>query len=274
MPNSISILEKKRVDKSYWRGSQLDILLGLYYIKSRGGKERFVMFGNPMINQTYKFDQVVQNTHIYYNFKNGLLTSPINFTIKLTSLLNGYGNEPGRLRFGIIPVFLVGNQFTHAHSNVLIFDFKNKTCQRFEPYGFSTDDTKFDTKMRDLLNRKFGVKYLKPLKDEDFQEIEEHQISISAKTAKKITGDPGGYCAAWCIWYVDLKVKNPDLSREELKNKITQKLDKLETSVRTLIRNYANYLIRGRGRVLTKKGLDKKRKKFSQIEQLRLFYNK
>ena len=74
--------------------------------------------------------------------------------------------------------------------------------------------------------------------------------------------------------YVDLKVKNPDLSREELKNKLTQKLDKLETSVRTLIRNYANYLIRGRGRVLTKKGLDKKRKKFSQIEQLRLFYNK
>ena len=50
MPNSISILEKKRVDKSYWRGSQLNILLGLYYIKSRGGKERFVMFGNPMIN--------------------------------------------------------------------------------------------------------------------------------------------------------------------------------------------------------------------------------
>ena len=51
MPNSISILEKKR-EPIIWRGSQLDILLGLYYIKSRGGKERFVMFGNPMINQT------------------------------------------------------------------------------------------------------------------------------------------------------------------------------------------------------------------------------
>lgn len=271
MPNSISLLEKKRVDKSYWKGSQLDILLGLYFIKSRGGKERFAMFGNPMINENYKFDQVVQNTHIYYNFKNGLLTSPINFTNKLNSLSDGYGQE--KLRFGVIPVFLVGNQFTHAHSNVLIFDFKNKTCQRFEPYGFSTDDTKFDTKMRNLLKSKFNIRYLKPLKDEDFQETEEHQISISAKTAKKITDDPGGYCAAWCIWYVDLKLKNPNLSRQELKDKINKKLNKLETSVRTLIRNYANYLIRARGRVLTKKGLDKKKKRFSQIEQLRLFYN-
>ena len=82
MPNSISILEKKRVDKSYWRGSQLDILLGLYYIKSRRGKERFVMFGSPMINPYYDFDQIVQNTHIYFNFKNESLTSPINFTSK------------------------------------------------------------------------------------------------------------------------------------------------------------------------------------------------
>ena len=84
MPNSISLLEKKRVDKSYWKGSQLDILLGLYYIrKNRGGKERFVMFGDPMINPNYEFDQVVQNTHIYFNFKNDLLTSPINFTQKM-----------------------------------------------------------------------------------------------------------------------------------------------------------------------------------------------
>ena len=271
MPNSISLLEKKRVDKSYWKGSQLDILLGLYYIrKKRGGKERFVMFGDPRINKNYKFDQVVQNTHIYFNFKNDLLTSPINFTQKMESLIQGNGG----LRFGVIPVFLVGNQFTHAHSNILIFDFKNRTCERFEPYGFSTDDTKFDTKMRNLLKKKFNIKYLKPLKDEDFQETEEHEISISAKTAKQISGDPGGYCAAWCIWYVDLRVKNPELTREELVEKINKKLKKLETSVRTLIRNYANYLIRVRGGVLTKKGLDKKRKKFSQIEQLGLFYNK
>ena len=74
MPNSITLLRKKKVDKAYWRGSQIDILLGLYLIKNKRsrGNSRFVMFGEPNIHAHYEFDQIVQNTHIYFNFNNGL----------------------------------------------------------------------------------------------------------------------------------------------------------------------------------------------------------
>lgn len=286
MEKSITLLRRKRVDKSYWRGTQIDILLGLNFIKNKGKRTKknnrlerennetgnFVMFGEPEITSEYTFDQIVQNTHIYFNFNNGLLTSPKNFSSKLMRCLADYESGIKIPRFGVIPVFLVGQQFTFAHSNILIFDFKNKTCERFEPYGYSSEDKDFDKKMTKVLTV-FKLKYQKPLKDADFQESEEHQISVSAKTAKKISSDPGGYCAAWCIWYVQLRLKFPKLTREQLIDKINKELKKLETSERTLIRNYANYLIRARGKILEDKGLGKERSRFSKIEQLQTLYN-
>ena len=53
------------------------------------------------------------------------------------------------------------------------------------------------------------MKYKKPMKNADFQEMEEDDISMKVESAKIISDDPGGYCAAWCIWYVELRLKYP-----------------------------------------------------------------
>ena len=154
-----------------WKGSQKNILLGIYHLKNKRGLKKFEMFGEPGIDEHYTFDQIVQNTHIYFNFHNEFISAPKNLKNKMMTLLSdNKNNKKGAIRFGVVPVFLVGSQFTHAHSNIILFDFKEQTCERFEPYGFSTDDTRFDTRMRHFLKNSllpFKMKYLKPLNDEE-----------------------------------------------------------------------------------------------------------
>ena len=277
MPNSISLLRRKKVDKAHWKGSQKNILLGLYHLKNKRGLKKFEMFGEPEISENYTFDQIVQNTHIYFNFHNEFISAPKNLRNKMMTLLSdNKNNKKGAVRYGVVPVFLVGSQFTHAHSNIILFDFKKQTCERFEPYGFSTDDTRFDTRMRHFLKNSllpFKMKYLKPLNDEDFQETEEHQISDSAFSVEVISSDPGGYCAAWCIWYIEMRLRYSNLTREQLVSKINSKIKKLDTSVRELIRNYSEYLIRVSDKIMEKKGLDKNKDRFSKIEYLKRFYD-
>ena len=277
MPNSISLLRRKKVDKAHWKGSQKNILLGLYHLKNKRGLKKFEMFGEPEISENYTFDQIVQNTHIYFNFHNEFISAPKNLRNKMMTLLSDNKNsKKGAVRYGVVPVFLVGSQFTHAHSNIILFDFKKQTCERFEPYGFSTDDTRFDTRMRHFLKNSllpFKMKYLKPLNDEDFQETEEHQISDSAFSVEVISSDPGGYCAAWCIWYIEMRLRYSNLTREQLVSKINSKIKKLDTSVRELIRNYSEYLIRVSDKIMEKKGLDKNKDRFSKIEYLKRFYD-
>ena len=277
MPNSISLLRRKKVDKAHWKGSQKNILLGLYHLKNKRGLKKFEMFGEPEISENYTFDQIVQNTHIYFNFHNEFISAPKNLRNKMMTLLSdNKNNKKGAVRYGVVPVFLVGSQFTHAHSNIILFDFKKQTCERFEPYGFSTDDTRFDTRMRHFLKNSllpFKMKYLKPLNDEDFQETEEHQISDSAFSVEVISSDPGGYCAAWCIWYIEMRLRYSNLTREQLVSKINLKIKKLDTSVRELIRNYSEYLIRVSDKIMEKKGLDKNKDRFSKIEYLKRFYD-
>ena len=277
MPNSISLLKRKKVDKAHWNGSQKNILLGIYHLKNKRGLKKFEMFGEPGMNEHYTFDQIVQNTHIYFNFHNEFISAPKNLKNKMMTLLSdNKNNKKGAIRFGVVPVFLVGSQFTHAHSNIILFDFKEQTCERFEPYGFSTDDTRFDTRMKHFLKNgllPFKMKYLKPLNDEDFQETEEHQISDSAFSVEVISSDPGGYCAAWCIWYIEMRLRYSNLTREQLVDKINLKIKKLDTSVRELIRNYSEYLIRVSDKIMDKKGLDKNKNRFSKIEYLKRFYD-
>ena len=277
MPNSISLLKRKKVDKAHWKGSQKNILLGLYHLKNKRGLKKFEMFGEPEVSENYTFDQIVQNTHIYFNFHNEFISAPKNLKNKMMTLLSdNKNNKKGAVRYGVVPVFLVGSQFTHAHSNIILFDFKEQTCERFEPYGFSTDDTRFDTRMRHFLKNSllpFKMKYLKPLNDEDFQETEEHQISDSAFSVEVISSDPGGYCAAWCIWYIEMRLRYSNLTREQLVSKINLKIKKLDTSVRELIRNYSEYLIRVSDKIMEKKGLDKNKDRFSKIEYLKRFYD-
>jgi hypothetical protein len=261
---SITVLKKKRIDGAYWRGSQVDIILGIYFLKNKYNSIQ--IFGDAQLNTEYTFNQIIQNTNLYFDFDTGILTFPMGFNAKVNELLE----DNSQKRFGILPIFVVGKQFEHAHANMLIMDFKRKEFDRFEPYGFTTEDTKLDTALRKYFKEINGsIKYYKPSSNEDFQDLEEDQISMKVKTARAISDDPGGYCAAWSIWYAEMRVMNPNLSRASLTKLIKKKFKNLENSYRTFIRNYANFLHMERKKTLKNKGLGSKRSRFSRMTQIR-----
>jgi hypothetical protein len=112
------------------------------------------------------------------------------------------------------------------HANVIIYDKDDSSYRRFEPYGYiSTDDEMYLDKlvMDSILKvRKNKITYYKP---GDFLENGKFQsISNDSSLDVRKSGDPLGYCLAWCLWYIELKLNNPGMKEKELIQKAADKI--------------------------------------------------
>jgi len=143
------------------------------------------------------------------------------------------------------------------HANILIYDFKNMTIERFDPYG---DTVVFDKYLDDILEEELtwntGFKYLKPsdyLPVASFQTVSDELNPLNLKA-----GDYGGFCLAWCTWYLEHRIKNKNINGKILVDKLIKKLVTLDISFADYIRNYANKLNEGRILHYEQAGLDEK----------------
>lgn len=97
------------------------------------------------------------------------------------------------------------------HANVLLYDRLNKEAWRFEPYGTTqvTYKASMDHKMKELLEEVYGkITYNNPsdyLSGLNFQMVDGEDYTIT-----KNLGDPGGYCLAWTLWFVDIVLSHQD----------------------------------------------------------------
>jgi ankyrin repeat protein len=165
-------------------------------------------------------------------------------------------------RFIMIKITLiVGYQFTHA--NMILIDLKNYSVRRFEPYGLNNvrDERYLDKILEEKISKALGksVKYYKPA---DYLDLTRFQsVSNDAVIDYKKTGDPGGYCLAWCFWYIELKLKNPDLEEEELINKAADKISYYYKNTNNpylyFIRDYARKLNTEKDKILRKIKINK-----------------
>ena len=53
-------------------------------------------------------------------------------------------------------------------------------------------------------------------------------------------GDFGGYCLAWCLWYIEHRIKNKKIDPEGLIRKTLNKFRAMNLTPNEYIRNYAN----------------------------------
>ena len=141
------------------------------------------------------------------------------------------------------------------HANIIIYDFNNLTIERFDPYG---DSVNFDKKLDDVLEEELtwntGLKYFKP---SDYMPVAGFQtISDELNPLKQKNGDFGGYCLAWCNWYLEHRIKNIHIKPKELVKKLIKKLSEDKYSFMENIRNYANKLNETRTKQLLKAGLN------------------
>jgi hypothetical protein len=140
------------------------------------------------------------------------------------------------------------------HANIIIYDFNNLTVERFDPYG---DSVNFDKKIDDILEEELtwntGLKYLKP---SDYMPVAGFQtISDELNPLKQKNGDFGGYCLAWCNWYIEHRILNIHVKQKELVKKLIKKLAADKYTFMENIRNYANKLNDTRTEHLAKAGL-------------------
>jgi hypothetical protein len=174
----------------------------------------------------------------------------------LNNLINAERRD-NKKRYAAVFLSLINDKIYHA--NILIYDFKKMTVERFEPYGNTNiieNDNVLDNILEEELTWNTGLKYLRPC---DFLPYAGFQlISDENNWINKKPGDFGGFCLAWCLWYLETKLKNQDIDSNILVTKLINKISKLEITFAEYIRNYSTKINDYRINYLKKIGLDEK----------------
>lgn len=172
----------------------------------------------------------------------------------LNNLINAERREGGK-RFAAVFLSLIYDKMLHA--NILIYDFKNMTVERFEPYGnSSTIENTVDDVLEEELTWNTGLKYLRPMDYLPFAGFQ--TLSDENNPGNKKAGDFGGFCLAWCLWYLETKIKNPTVDPKTLVSKLIQKISNSDLKFIEHIRNYSNKINEKRVEYLKAIGLDPK----------------
>jgi ankyrin repeat protein len=246
------------VEGCFYTGSTIDILFGLLYLNNNynninllleypltGNKEIQEYYVKMGINYTFKME--FSNIEIVWSFMK--LFYQTNFESILKNRINN------ALHYIIIPLGIEVSNGSHA--NMIIIDTKNKIIERFEPNGRNPPrgfyynpnllDTLLETKFNEIIPH---YKYIKPidyLPNIGFQLLE----TIEDTICKKI-GDPNGFCAVWCVWWVDMKLKNPDIDSNRLATELIKQIKLSNKSFKKIIRNYSINIVKLRDEYLYK----------------------
>ena len=149
------------------------------------------------------------------------------------------------------PFFIVLLEIGHVnggilHENMLIYDTEAKTMERFEPHGTTSygipehlcyKTERVDAVVKEWIDAtsKGEVIYVPPL---DY--CPSYQ-ALQAEERQQLPTDPGGFCVAWTLWYADIRLGNPTLSRQAVVELSKQFLTSIG-SLTAFIRNYADYV--------------------------------
>jgi hypothetical protein len=174
----------------------------------------------------------------------------------LNNLINSTRREK-KYDFAIVYLSLVVNN-TGLHANILIYDFNRMTIERFDPYG---DTVYFDKKLDEVLDEELcwntGLTYLKP---SDYMPVAGFQtISDELNPLNQKSGDFGGFCLAWCTWFLEHRIINQKVNQKDLVKKLIKKISMMNITFMEYIRNYANKLNEQRVNTLLKIGINDKK---------------
>jgi ankyrin repeat protein len=243
-------------------GSTLDILLGLIYLLDKHKNSCSTLDKNFTENKDlckfYKSIGIIVNSKCeFLNFEIVWVQYKLHLVENFQENFNECLKKSNK-RFVILPIGIELREGSHA--NYLIYDKKLNEIERFEPHGatipigLNYNATLFDN----LLESRFknimpGITYIRP---SDFLPKIGFQLMDVTENRRKQISDPGGFCALWAIWYVDMRITFSDIPRTKLVNKIIKTMRRNNISFKNMIRNYASNIIAIRDKILDKAGLD------------------
>ena len=142
--------------------------------------------------------------------------------------------------------FIIINIAYQQHANVMILDKMKEEAYHFEPHGAKSLNNINSYKRKEITNflKKVFPKitvfwpdqYFPP---DGFQALD-GMDSIYVDTRKK--SDSEGYCFYWCIYFINMVIKFPEIPIPELVDKIIRSVysKKTNKNFRKLIREYSN----------------------------------
>lgn len=259
----LEIEEFKKLEKLnlYYTGSRIDILFGLIYLL----KEYNI---STSISKNFYINDEIKNH--YLDFKNIKLNNDfLNFEIiwdgqkifypnNLEEQIDTFKSDKNK-NFYIIPIGI--ELHDKAHANILIYDKQNNSMERFEPHGntYPRNFNYFPNRLDNLLKNHFSYIFSKLnyvnikniLPKIGFQTLE-----LLEHSKNKQIGDPGGFCAVWCIWYTFNRIKYKEIKNTKLANKLIQKFTMNNISFKNIIRNFSKEIIFIRDQILIKSELN------------------
>jgi hypothetical protein len=213
------------------------------------------------------FNWVLNSSKYFFTFLPSIIfwhNKYINYFYPNTKMYIMREIEKKHIRFVLLKITIFID--TSLHANNIIYDKHKNTLCRFEPYGDWTfyDSYFLDEKIKklfiDVLGKKSkNLKFLRPgdyLKQTKFQ-----SVSLESDSYNKRLGDPKGYCVAWCYWFLELKLKNPDIDEKYLVESTLEKIilnsDISDTSpILTYIRKYAYNLNEQKNKIFQEIGIN------------------
>jgi ankyrin repeat protein len=249
----------------FYTGSTIDILFGLLYlninIKNSSLLLEYPLTYNKEIENyyikmglNYTFKMEFSNIEIVWSFMK--LIYPTNFD---SILLNRIKQSHSSNMNIIIPLGIEVSNTSNSgsHANIIIIDYENKTIERFEPNGMNPPrgfyynpsllNTLLKTKFSNLLPDYTYIPPSEYLPNIGFQMYE----SIEDTKCKKI-GDPNGFCAVWCIWWAEQRLKYNEVKPKKLAEELIKHMKFSNKSFKKLIRNYSINIVKLRDEYLKK----------------------
>lgn len=244
----------------FYTGNPIDILFGIILLQQTFENQGLKIVLDYPLTINNNLDDYYIKLGLNYPFKNDFsnfeiiwlyqkIFFPTYFEIELELLLK-------KSKYIVIPIGISISQGSHA--NILFWDVKNKTIERFEPNGANhPHDFNYNPDLLDdILYNKFkyfdnNIKYYKP---NQFLPVISFQIleNLENETCKKL-GDPNGFCAVWCIWWVYQRMLNIN-NTEIFINNIASELIKIikfdNNSFKNIIRNFSKKITEIRDKVL------------------------
>lgn len=167
-------------------------------------------------------------------------------------------------RYVIINVSLVTSDSGSFHANIVIYDKIKNTVTRFEPYGDweLADPYNLNLLIIDLfkkglklVGRKQKFRFIHS--GEFLNKTKFQSASLGDDVYNQNVGDPEGYCLAWCFWFIELKMLNPDLNDKTLVESGLAEIMKGESENQLLnyIRKYGKQLDQEKNKICKQIGL-------------------
>lgn len=259
----IIIEQNEIVNNTTFTGSLLDVICGYKYLVMRHQHTATLFSPSLSSSDTVNHSlEITDNPHQYIiNFEIRWIYQKLYFPVEIETVIANIINSKDA-RYIIIPIGIIlsnGN-----HSNSLYYDIAEQTLERFEPHGsgypykfnYNPDffdellHNKFNSMLSNIYQKKLTVKYYRPkryLPKIGFQTFENIEMNIN-----KNIGDPNGFCAVWCIWYLDYRLQYPALKPYTIIKNLMTDIKMNHYSYRTIIRNYSKKITDLRDNFLTR----------------------